>query len=160
MTVANADNADSPMRSALGMLFAIVCAAALGLAAGAVWMVLAVYAQHGGRVPDTAWLALPFGLALGLVMRAWIAPRGWLAALLAALATLLAAAYFAVLLAAIRIGGALGIGLIGALRSAGADLLSQAARLALQPADYGWFLAGAALAAITAWLAWRPRKRL
>jgi vitamin B12 transport system permease protein len=60
-----------------------------------------------------------------------------------------------VLIAAARIAGSLGIGLVDALRIAGAPMLLELARLGMSTAQTAWFLAGAALAAAMAWRPWR-----
>lgn len=133
-------------RHILMLLFATFSAAMLGLAAGAVWMLPTLFLQH-----SLPWLAVPAGWLLGLAVRNWVRPAGAIAALLAALATLLAAAYLGVLVAAARVAGAMGLGLVDALREAGPGMLFQLAQMALSPAATGWFLAGALVAAITAW---------
>jgi vitamin B12 transport system permease protein len=139
------------LRSLPGAVFATFCAAMLGLAAGAVWMLAAV---SFGQV--MSWLALPAGGLLAVAMRHWVCPGQRAgAAVLAAAATLLAAVYVSVLIAAARIAGSLGIGLVDALRTAGATMLLTLARLGMSPADVAWFLAGAALAAA---MALRPRR--
>ncbi|MEI7035995.1 hypothetical protein [Fulvimonas yonginensis] len=131
-------------------LFAAFSTAMLGLAAGAVWMLPTMALQR----PLPA-LALPAGWLLGLAVRAWIRSPGRLAAALAAGATVLAGVYVAMLTAAVRVAGTLGIGLLDAMREAGPMMLLALARLALRPADIGFAFAGALLAA---WIAWRqPR---
>jgi vitamin B12 transport system permease protein len=136
----------------LGAVFAAFCAAMLGLAAGAVWMLLVVFLGQ-----TASWLALPAGALLGLAMRHWVCPRQRTGAgALAAAATLLAAAYVCVLIAAARIAGSLGIGLVDVLRTAGPAMLLALARLALSPAAVAWFALGAALATL---VAMRPVRR-
>lgn len=138
-------------RGAAGAVFALFSAAMLGLAAGAVWMLPTMQLQR-----PLAWLALPIGWLLGLAVRAWIRPAGALAALAAALATLLAAAYVTFLTAAARVAGLMGMGLLQAMRESGGGMLLQLARLSLSPVQLVWFVTGAALAA---WCAWpRPRQ--
>jgi vitamin B12 transport system permease protein len=144
------------LRALLGAVFATFCAAMLGLAAGAVWMLLAV--SFGQVLP---WLSLPAGWLLATAMRHWVCPGQRAGgAVLAAAATLLAAVYVSVLIAAARIAGSLGVGLVDALRSAGAPMLLALARLGMSAAEVAWFLAGAALAAAMAWRPqWRPAAR-
>lgn len=137
-------------RRALHLAFALLGAILLGLAAGAVWMVAALALRQSGP-----WLALPAGALLALGIRHGIYRPGAGAAVLAAMATLLAALYFNVLMAAIRLAGSFGMDLVQAMRAAGAGMLLALARLGLRPADWTWYLAGALLAA---WLAAR-RKR-
>ncbi len=139
-------------RAALLFAFALFSAAMLGLAAGAVWMVVTLYLRH-----PLPWLALPFGALLAWTIRSLVRPAGIGAAALAAFATSLAAIYVNMLIAGVLIAGNMGLGLIDALRTAGAGMLWQLTRMALSPADMGWTMLAVLLAA---WLAWRaPRKR-
>jgi hypothetical protein len=131
--------------------FALFSAVMLGLAAGAIWMVATLYLRQA-----LPWLALPIGALLAWTIRLGVRPPGPGAALLAALATALAAIYVSVLVAAANIAGDLGMGLIDALRTSGAGMLWQLAHLALTLVDIGWFIAGAVLAAV---LALRPLRR-
>jgi hypothetical protein len=129
------------VRTLLLHAFALFSAAMLGLAAGAVWMVLAMYLRH-----PAPWLALPLGAMLAWTIRTCVRPPGRGAALMAAAATLLATLYVN-----------MGMGLIEAMRTAGAGMLWQLARMALSPGDFGYAALGMLLAA---WLAWRkPRQR-
>jgi len=134
-------------RHALHLGFALLGAALLGLAAGAVWMVAALALRQSGP-----WLALPAGMLLAPVIRHWIYRPGIGAAGLAAAATLLAALYFNVLMAAIRLAASFDMNLVQAMRTAGAGMLLALAQLGLRPADWAWSVAGALLAA---WLAAR-----
>ncbi|TPG07431.1 hypothetical protein EAH75_16840 [Rhodanobacter glycinis] len=139
-------------RAILLFAFALFSAAMLGLAAGAVWMVVTLYLRH-----PLPWLALPMGALLAWTIRSFVRPAGIGAAVLAACATALAAIYVNMLIAGVLIAGNMGMGLIDALRTAGAGMLWQLARMALSPADMGWTVLAMLLAA---WLAWRaPRKR-
>jgi hypothetical protein len=132
--------------------FALFSACMLGLAASAIWMVATLYLRQ-----PLPWLALPIGALLAWTIRLGVRPPGPGAALLAALATALAAVYVSVLIAAANIAGDLGMGLIDALRTSGAGMLWQLAHLALTAVDIGWFIAGTVLAAVLAWR--RPRRR-
>ncbi|NUR23890.1 MAG: hypothetical protein HOQ08_13480 [Frateuria sp.] len=123
----------------------------LGLAAGAIWMLPTMALRR----PLPA-LALAAGWLLALAVRNWVRPAGRVAAALAAGATVLAAIYVNVLTAAARIAGSMGIGLLDALREAGLAMLLALARLAVRPADVGFTLAAALLAA---WLAGRRPRR-
>jgi len=134
-------------------LFALCCAAMMGLAVGATWMVAIMYLRR-----PAPWLAVAAGVVLAWAIRHWVRRPGAGAAMLAAFATLLAALYFNVLMAAIKLAGNFGMGLTDALRTAGTGMLLALARLGLGPADWVWYVAGAVLAA---WLAWRhsaPRR--
>jgi hypothetical protein len=138
-------------RSAWRLLTGGFIAAMIGLAAGAVWMVLTLYLGHA--VP---WLALPVGALLGRAIRGLVAPAGWPAGVLAALATLLATIYVNLLIAGVVIAGNMGLGLIDTLSTAGPGMLWQLARLGLTRADVAWTVLAMLLAA---WLGWRaPRK--
>ncbi|MEO7051776.1 MAG: hypothetical protein ABI128_08930 [Rhodanobacter sp.] len=139
------------LRTALLFLFAAFCAAMLGLAAGAVWMVSALYLRH-----PLPWLAVPIGALLAWTVRGCVQRAGIGAMLLAAGATALAAIYVNMLIAGVRIAGNMGLGLIEALRSAGIAMLWQLARMAMSPADIGWAVLAVMLAA---WLARGRRPR-
>ena len=136
----------------LAAIFGLFSAAMMGLAAGAVWMVAMLYLHQ-----PLPWLALPVGALLAWAIRRAVRPPGVGAAVLASVATLLAAAYMSMLLAAAKLASDMGLGLIDALRTAGLGMLWELARLALTPAALGWFVAGAALAAIIAMRPARPR---
>jgi vitamin B12 transport system permease protein len=129
-----------------GFLFGVLCAAMFGFAAGAVWMVPSM--MFGRALPA---LVLPVGWVLGVVVRRWLRFQGIAGAVLAAGATLLAAAYTACLVAAASISGMMGVGLAQAMSDAGPAMLIELARLAQGPGDVALALAGAALAAMVAW---------
>lgn len=139
------------LHSVFRAVFALICAAMLGLAAGAVWTVAALYAGHA-----TSWLALPFAVVLAWAIRHWVQSPGRYAAVLAALAALLAALYVNVLMASALIAANMGIGIVDALRTAGAGMLLQLARMGFSAADAGWYLVAAGLGAV---LASRPTRR-
>ena len=105
--------------------FAAISAAMLGLATGALWMLPTTYLRS-----SLPWLAVPLGALLGWAIAHWVLPRRG-AALLAALATLLAAAYVSVLIAAARLAGNMDMGLVEAMRIAGAGMLWSLVRLSL-----------------------------
>jgi vitamin B12 transport system permease protein len=138
-------------RSLLIALFSLLTAAMLGLAIGAAWMLPVMLLQR--PLPELAPL---IGGLLGIAVRSWVRPAGLVAAVLAGGATLLAAVYVSVLLAAARIAGSMGIGLVEALREAGLAMSLQLARLSLSPGDLGWFGAGTAIAM---WAAGRSARR-
>jgi len=133
------------------LLFAMLSAAMLGLAAGAVWMVAALYLRH-----PLPWLALPVGALLAWSIRGYVRPAGAVTALLSASATLLAAVYVNMLVASTMIAGSMGLGLVDAMRTAGTGMLWQLARMALAPADVGWAVLGMVVAA---WLGWRRSRQ-
>ncbi|HZX71902.1 MAG TPA: hypothetical protein VFE77_13900 [Rhodanobacter sp.] len=138
------------VRSVSLFLFASFSAVMLGLAAGAVWMVLALYLRH-----PLPWLAVPIGVMLAWTVRSCVHRPGTGAMLLAAGATALAAIYVNMLIAGVRIAGNMGLGIIEALRTAGFAMLWQLARLGLTPADIGWTVLAMLLAA---WIAYGRRK--
>ncbi len=117
-----------------------------GFAVGAVWMVPSM--MFGRALPA---LVLPVGWVLGVVVRRWLRFQGIAGAVLAAGATLLAAAYTACPVAAASISGMMGVGLAQAMSDAGPAMLIELARLARGPGDVALALAGAALAAMVAW---------
>ena len=127
-------------------VFALFCAAMMGLAVGATWMVAAVYLRQ-----TAPWLGLPAGAVLAWAVRHWIRRPGTGAALLAAFATALAALYFNVLMATIKLAGSFGMGLSETVRTAGAGLLLDLAKLGMSPADLAWYALGTLLAAGLAW---------
>jgi vitamin B12 transport system permease protein len=134
------------IRAVFSLLFALVSALMLGMAAGAVWMVPTLYSRH-----PLPWLALPIGWLLGKAVRHWVRSNGRDAAILAALATFTAALYVNLLTAAARIAGLMGLGLVDSMRTAGFRLLLQLADIGSTPSDLAWFVAGIAIAAVAAW---------
>ena len=133
------------IRAVFSFLFALLSALMLGLAAGAMWMVPTLYSQR-----SLPWLALPVGWLLGKAVRHWVRPAGGHAAVLAAFATFIAVLYVNVLMAAARIAGLMGLGLVDSLRTSGLALLVQLAELSCTPVDDVWFLAGMGLSALVA----------
>lgn len=129
-----------------GLLLGLLGAVLFGLAAGAIWMVPCM--MFGRALPA---LVLPVGWILGVVMRRWMKIPGLAGALLAAGATLLAAAYTSCLVAAATIAGMMGVGFGQAIADAGAAMLVELARLAVGPGDWALFVTGALIAALTAW---------
>ncbi len=108
----------SPVRIALGALFAVICALAIALALGAVWMALTLH------VPSAAWwFALPAGVAMGLATRAWVTASRVPALLLAAGGTWLAAIYMQCLFTGLRLAAIMGLGYFTTLRKAGIGML-------------------------------------
>lgn len=138
------------LRHAAATLFAIISATMLGLAAGALWMLPTAYLQH--RLP---WLAWPIGALLGWAIARWVTPRPG-APWLAAMATLMAAAYVSVLIVAANLAGNMDLGLTAAMRAAGGAMVWALVRLSLTGAQLFWFVSGAALAG---WIAHRCRPR-
>lgn len=129
-----------------GFLFGALCALMFGFAVGAVWMVPSM--MFSRALPA---LVLPAGWVLGVVVRRWLRFQGVAGAVLAAGATLVAAAYTACLVAAATISGMMGVGLAQAMSDAGPVMLIELARLAQSPGDVVLALAGAFLSALVAW---------
>lgn len=113
----------------------------LGLAVGAAWMVAVMYLQR-----SPAWLALAAGGALGLATRQWLRRPGLAAASIAAIATWLAACYFNMLMAAIRLAANFDMGLVDAMRTAGIAMLMELAHIGLQAGDVVLYLVAALFA--------------
>ncbi len=139
------------VRNALVSLFALFSAVMLGLAAGAAWMVLALYLRQ-----PLPWLAVPIGAMLAWTIRASVQRAGIGAMLLAAVATALATIYVNMLITGVKLAGNMGMGLIEAMRTAGIGMLGQLTRMAMTPADAGWTVLAMLLAA---WLARGKRPR-
>lgn len=137
------------LRNVLLFLFALLSATMLGLAAGAVWMVISLYLRH-----PLPWLALPIGAVLAWTIRGSVRRAGPVAILLAVGATGLAAVYVNMLIAGVQIAGNMGLGLIDALHTAGLGMLWQLARMGATPADVIWAMLGMLLAG------WIARRRL
>lgn len=128
-----------------GLLLALFSTVVIGLAAGAVWMVLALYMQDA-----SAWLALPLGLVLGWVIRGWVTPHRRYAVPLAAVTMVLATIYMRLLFAAAQVGASLGLGIGEALRTAGVGMLVNVAQLGLRWQELALYLIGVVLAALIA----------
>ncbi|BDU22792.1 hypothetical protein [Dyella sp. GSA-30] len=133
-------------RRLLGFVFALICTAMIGLAAGAIWLVPTILVSK--LMP---WLAIPIGWILGRIVRGWVNPGGRTgAAVLAGLAMIVASAYLVVLVAGARIAGSLGLGFFDTLRVAGIGLLTDIARMTLTGGDIVWYSAGTVLAVMGA----------
>lgn len=133
------------LRQIVGECFALCCAAMLGLAAGAMWLVLSLLLHR-----PAPWLGLLAGWLLGIAIRHWVHGQKGNAALLAAFAALVASAYLRVLMAAVDIAAMMGYRLIDAMRTAGLSTLLDFARIGASRRDIAWALASAAVAAVTA----------
>jgi hypothetical protein len=141
------------VRVAFSSLFALISALMLGMAAGAVWMVPTLYLQR-----PLPWAVILIGWLLGKAVRGWVRPAGRHAAVLAALATLIAALYVNLLTAAARIAGLMGLGLIDSIRTAGFHLLLQLAEIGQSPGDDIWYALGMGVAALVALRSGRQNK--
>lgn len=133
--------------TATSVVFALVSSLMIGLAAGALWLLLVM--AHPGPLAGI-WIALPAAVLLGLVIRHWVLGASAIAALLAAAAMLLAAAYMRFLLAAAQLSGMFGMDFLQAFRHAGASMLLHLAWLSVTPFACGIYLVSALLAAAVA----------
>ncbi|HEX7813681.1 hypothetical protein [Dyella sp.] len=130
----------------LSRLFILICAAMIGLAAGAVWLLPTLYS--GRFMP---WLALPIGWILGRTVRAWVYPSGGAATqVLAAAVTLLACLYQCILLTGARVASAVGMEFIDALRISGLGMLMSITRMNFTGLELAWYVAGIVVAAYAA----------
>ncbi|MBB6185631.1 hypothetical protein [Oleiagrimonas soli] len=134
--------------SLLTLLFSTFSAAMIALAAGALWLLLDLFAP---QLQATVWLALPLGLLLGHVMRHWVIDASWPAAVLAVLATLVACGYMRFLLAAADLAGTFGMTYMQSLHRAGSGMLAHLAWISLSPGAIAVYLVAAALAGFLAW---------
>jgi hypothetical protein len=135
-------------RAVVGLVFGVFISVMLGLAAGALWMVVTLYQRQ--PIP---WLVVPIAAVLAWAIRHGVQKPGKAAALLAALATLLSFIYVNMLLAAVQIAGSMGLGIIDTLLTAGSSMLWQLARLGFSLSDAIWTVLAMLLAA---WLGLRP----
>jgi vitamin B12 transport system permease protein len=133
-------------RRLLGLVFTLICTVMIGLATGAIWLVPTVLMSK--LMP---WLAVPIGWVLGRIVRGWVNPGGRAgAAVLAAIAMIVAAVYFTILVAGARIAGSLGLGFFDTLHVAGVALLTDIARMTLTGGDIAWYATGTVLAVMGA----------
>ena len=135
------------VRSAPKLWLEIVTAIMCGLAAGALWCLLALAIDH-----DPTFLIVPLAIGLALFLR-WQGYQGRRGALCAVAATLLAFVYAQYLFAAVRIAQMLGFSLRSTLFKMDFALAWQATRANLSAWDIG-LLVLACIAA--AWLMLRP----
>ena len=106
----------------LNALTALLGTAVIAMAAGALWMLIALYSGA-----ELRWLAPAIGLVLGWAVRAGISRSRPAAALLAVLAMVLASFYMLSLNGAMQISGMMRISLSQALRQSGAPMLLEIA---------------------------------
>ena len=140
----------APARRRPGIFSTLASIILGGLAAGAIWVLLALTTER-----DTTLLIVPLAIALALFMR-WQRYRGYHGAFCAVAATLLAFAYAQYLFAAVRIAQTLGTALREALFKMGFGFAWQIALANLRASDIGWL---ALACVVTAWMMLRnPRK--
>jgi hypothetical protein len=119
------------VRSAPKLWLEIVTAIMCGLAAGALWCLLALAIDH-----DPTFLIVPLAIALALFLR-WQGYNGRRGAICAVAATLLAFVYAQYLFAAVRIAQMLGFPLRSTLFKLDFALAWQATRANLSAWDMG-----------------------
>ena len=136
----------TPSRKTPGLFSCLATTAIAGLAAGALWCLLALGLSRGGE-----FLIVPLGAAIGWYFR-WLGLRGMLGAICATSAALIAFAYAQYLFAAVRVAQMLGLSLRGTLFKMDWGLAWQAASANLAVRD---FVALAAAVVTASWLAAR-----
>jgi hypothetical protein len=122
------------VRSAPKLWLEIVTAFMCGLAAGALWCLLALATDH-----DPTFLIVPLAIVLAFFLR-WQGYQGRRGAICAVAATLIAFIYAQYLFAAVRIAQMLGFSLRGTLFKMDFALAWQAARANLSAWDLGLLL--------------------
>lgn len=127
------------------LLLSLISTVMLGLAAGALWMLPVAFLRW-----QPAWFAVPVGALLGWAIARWVSPRNQLAPWLAAGASLLAAVYVSLLIAAVRVAGSLGLELSQTIRTAGPGMLWSLATFATGSSQWIGFGLGAVTAAAVA----------
>jgi hypothetical protein len=132
------------LRHLIGECFALFCAAMLGLAAGAIWLLPTLFLHR--QMP---WMAVPVGWLLANAICQWVHKRAWNAAFLASIATLVATIYVHVLGAATTLWEMTsGYGLVGVIRTAGIPMLLDLARFGVNARDIVYCAGGIIVAAL------------
>ncbi|HEX7338665.1 MAG TPA: hypothetical protein VF271_01895 [Rhodanobacteraceae bacterium] len=137
---------ESSLSLALHVVLACICTIAIALALGALWMA-AMLAMPSARW----WFALVSGAVLGFVAHNWITRHPWLATLLAAAGTVLAAVYMGCLRIGMELAATFGLGLVDTLQRAGVAMLVSLAWATATRLVIVATLVGMALAALLAW---------
>jgi hypothetical protein len=135
------------VRSTPKLWLEIVTAIMCGLAAGALWCLLALAIDH-----DPTFLIVPLAIVLALFLR-WQGYHGRRGAICALAATLIAFVYAQYLFAAVRIAQMLGFPLRSTLFKMDFALAWQATRANLSAWDIGLLVLACVVAA---WLMMRP----
>lgn len=133
-------------RKAPGLISCIATTAIAGLAAGALWCLLALSVTHGA-----GFLIVPLGAAIGWYSH-WLGFPGKRGAICAITAVLIAFVYAQYLFAAVRVAQMLGFALRSTLFKMDFGLAWQAACTNIGGWDFVWL---ALACAIAAWLAMR-----
>jgi hypothetical protein len=135
---------DSAQRRKIPGLFSCAATSAIaGLAAGALWCLLALGLTRGAE-----FLIVPLGAAIGLYFR-WLGFRGARGAICATSAVLIAFVYAQYLFAAVRVAQMLGFALRNTLFKMDWRLAWQAASANLGGWDYVWLAMALLIAAAT-----------
>ena len=129
------------VRSAPKLWLEIVTAVMCGLAAGALWCLLALAIDH-----DPTFLVVPLAIVLAFFLR-WQGYHGRRGAICAVAATLLAFVYAQYLFAAVRIAQMLGFSLRSTLFKMDFALAWQATRANLSAWDFGLVVLACVVAA-------------
>lgn len=128
-------------KSSTGPVTAVVAVLLGGLAAGALWCLLALGLTHGAKA-----LILVLGFALGFYFR-WLGFAGRRGAICAIAATLVAFVYAQYLIAAVRIADMLGFALRRVLFKMDFALGWQIARANFSVWDFVWLVLACVIAA-------------
>lgn len=129
-------------RRLLTAVSALLSTLMLGLAAGVIWLVATLYFHQ-----PPAWYAPIVGALLAWALRVTTRAPGVTCAVVAVLATLLAALCVNVALVGMELAGNMGLTLRDALHSAGGRMLWELVRLGLSASAVAWYGAGVILAA-------------
>ena len=130
-------------RKTPGLFSCTATSAIAGLAAGALWCLLALGLARGAE-----FLIVPLGAAIGLYFR-WLGFRGARGAICATSAVLIAFVYAQYLFAAVRVAQMLGFALRNTLFKMDWGLAWQAASTNLGGWDYVWLAMALPIAAAT-----------
>ncbi len=148
-------SAAAPLRRGLQAVVAVICACAMALALGAVWLAVSL------RVPSAAWwFALPAGAIMGGAVCAWVTRVRPAAMALAVGGTLLAAIYMKCLYAGLQLAAVMGLPYLHTLHRAGVGMLLALAHASLDTRFVTACVAGMLLAlAVAAWRCARTSSR-
>lgn len=141
-------------RSWRGVLLLVVTAVTSGLAMGAVWTLL----MRLFGIVDPAFVLL-IACGMILVIRSTTARRGFLAGLLAALGTAIAACYAECLGALGRLAWELGLPLSQVLGATNPAAAMQWGLQSTSPTDLVWYGTAALVALAGVWQPWRKKRR-
>lgn len=141
----------APARSRSGIFSTLASIILGGLAAGAIWVVLALTTER-----DTTFLIVPLSIGLAFFMR-WQRYSGFHGVFCVVAATVLAFAYAQYLFAAVRIAQMLGIALREALFKMGFGFAWQVTLANLRASDVSWL---ALACVVAAWMMLRDSRKV